>query len=320
MNTPLVTVFTPTFNRAHTLHRVFESLTQQTFRDFEWLVVDDGSTDNTQQLIDSWTQAADFPIHYFFQPNGGKHIAHNTALTLAEGTFLVIADSDDRFIPDALQIFTDTWAAISDADKPDMAGVWSLCMDEKGHIIGTPFPTSPWDGYWVDKTYRARCNGEHWHIQRLDVLRQFPFPPLFAGQGFCLPEGFIWKKINARYKYRCINTPMRIYHTSLDGLILTKPRTPRQLWLSDRSSKVMFEAILNEDINYFWLRPFWFCRWMVYYTKYAFGTGDDLTTIWQNLETNKVKCLFLCLLPIFPFVWLYSKGRRWLNNNVLNKK
>ena len=119
MNTPLVTVFTPTFNRAHTLHRVFESLTQQTFRDFEWLVIDDGSTDNTQQLIDSWTQAADFPIRYFFQPNGGKHIAHNTALTLAEGTFLVIADSDDRFIPDALQIFTDTWAAISDADKPD---------------------------------------------------------------------------------------------------------------------------------------------------------------------------------------------------------
>src|SRR5260370_42664596 len=83
--TPFFTVFTPTYNRAHTLHRVYDSLRAQTLRDFEWLVVDDGSTDDTPGLITQWTKATDFPIRYFKQGRSGKHFAHNLAVREARG-------------------------------------------------------------------------------------------------------------------------------------------------------------------------------------------------------------------------------------------
>lgn len=100
----LFTVFTPTFNRAHTLHRVYDSLGQQSFRNFEWLVVDDGSTDNTEQLVRDWKSNSDFPIRYEKQANSGKHVAINKAARLAKGALFLIADSDDAFSSEALQI------------------------------------------------------------------------------------------------------------------------------------------------------------------------------------------------------------------------
>ncbi len=92
---PIFTVFTPTYNRAHTIHRAFDSLRAQTLRDFEWLVVDDGSTDNTSELIASWAKVADFPIRYFKQDHSGKHIAHNLAVREARGKFFLPLASDD---------------------------------------------------------------------------------------------------------------------------------------------------------------------------------------------------------------------------------
>jgi glycosyltransferase involved in cell wall biosynthesis len=86
---PLFTVFTPTYNRAHTIHRVYDSLCAQTLRDFEWLVIDDGSTDNTAELVAKWAEVAKFPIRYFKQKNLGKHFAHNRALVEATGYFSI---------------------------------------------------------------------------------------------------------------------------------------------------------------------------------------------------------------------------------------
>src|SRR5580658_2083591 len=93
------TVFTATYNRAHTIKRVFDSLCAQTLRDFEWLVIDDGSTDNTSELIANWAKIAHFPIRYFRQDHSGKHIAHNLAAREARGQFFLVFDSDDACIP-----------------------------------------------------------------------------------------------------------------------------------------------------------------------------------------------------------------------------
>src|SRR5262249_2422136 len=100
---PLFTVFTPTYNRAHTLHRVFDSLCAQTLRDFEWLVIDDGSSDSTRELIDNWTKSAHFTIRYIKQDHSGKHIAHNCAVREARGQFFLTLDSDDACTPQALE-------------------------------------------------------------------------------------------------------------------------------------------------------------------------------------------------------------------------
>ena len=97
------TVFTPTFNRACTLHRVYESLSAQTYRDFEWLVVDDGSSDDTRKLIDTWERQARFPLRYIYQPNQGKHVAFNRGVREARGELFAqmlgqVAESSERAI------------------------------------------------------------------------------------------------------------------------------------------------------------------------------------------------------------------------------
>jgi glycosyltransferase involved in cell wall biosynthesis len=99
------TVFTATYNRAHTLHRVYESLKEQTYRQFEWLIVDDGSTDTTRTLVETWQQEANFLISYYYQENQGKHVAINRGVQEARGEYFLIIDSDDTCVPQTLERF-----------------------------------------------------------------------------------------------------------------------------------------------------------------------------------------------------------------------
>src|SRR5437868_12321251 len=119
------TVFTPTFNRAATLHRVYESLCQQNVatRTFEWVVVDDGSTDTTKDLVESWARSAPFPIRYFWQENGGKHRAWNRGVSVAEGELFVCIDSDDALLPDSLHRLFSHWDSLTEAEREIALGI-----------------------------------------------------------------------------------------------------------------------------------------------------------------------------------------------------
>ena len=99
----MITVFTPTYNRAYIIPKLYESLKRQTVKDFEWLVVDDGSTDNTSELLAEWTKENDFPVRYIWQPNGGKPRAITKALAEAKGEWFFIVDSDDFISDDAIE-------------------------------------------------------------------------------------------------------------------------------------------------------------------------------------------------------------------------
>ena len=103
------TIFTPLYNRANLISRVYESLKRQKIKDFEWIVVDDGSTDGADIIISEWPKSEkDFSIRYFYKENGGKHTAINMALSHARGDFFLICDSDDYFMDNALTI-ADKW-------------------------------------------------------------------------------------------------------------------------------------------------------------------------------------------------------------------
>src|SRR5262249_48855085 len=135
----LFTVFTPVFNRRHTLGRVWDSLRAQTSRDFEWVVVDDGSTDGVLELLREYEREAEFPMTVFRQPNGGKHAAWNRGVALARGELFLPADSDDRFVPETLERLALLWRSIPEADRPGFSGVNVLCRDpETGAVVGTP--------------------------------------------------------------------------------------------------------------------------------------------------------------------------------------
>ena len=100
----MITVLTPTFNRASLLPRLYKSLCKQTYRDFEWLVIDDGSSDHTKEILDQFVKENKISIRYYYKTNGGKHTAINLGLDVAKGEIFFIADSDDVLLPDSLSI------------------------------------------------------------------------------------------------------------------------------------------------------------------------------------------------------------------------
>ena len=210
------TVFTPTYNRAHLIHRVYESLQKQTLKDFEWLVVDDGSSDNTKEVIEKFKQSANFPIRYIYQENGGKHRAFNRGVKEAQGEFFLTADSDDWFLDDALEKLKKYWDLIPKEEKEHFSAVTGLCQDQDGNIIGDKYPKDIFDSNSFETTFIYKIKGEKWGFQRTEVLKKFPFQE-FEGEKF-IAESSVWFKLSKQYKTRYINEPLRIYEINEDSL------------------------------------------------------------------------------------------------------
>jgi glycosyltransferase involved in cell wall biosynthesis len=209
----LFTVFTPVFNRRPTIHRVWDSLRAQTCRDFEWVVVDDGSTDGVDDTLRAYAADAEFPVQLFRQENGGKHLAWNRGVAAARGELFVPADSDDAFVPEALEHFRTYWLSIPEEDRPDFSGVNVLCRDpETGEIVGTPFPESPMVSHNLELAYRHKVRGEKWGCLRTSVLRETPFPAAEVLRGSYVPESYVWFTLSRRYRALCVNDALRLYY------------------------------------------------------------------------------------------------------------
>ena len=198
----LVTVLTPTFNRSLYLKRLFESLQAQDFKGFEWLVVDDGSTDETESLVRRLAGEAEFEVRYVRQPNQGKHIALNTGVQHANGQYTAVIDADDWYEPKALQRLVDEWDMIGDPSS--YAEVQALCADSTGKLIGDRFPCETrLDSDAFEMAYIHRVKGDKRGMQRTAVLREFPFPDEF--HGVLVSEAHIWFQIAEKYQTRYIN-------------------------------------------------------------------------------------------------------------------
>lgn len=294
-SSPVFTIFTPTYNRAHTLHRVFESLQQQTFRDFEWLVVDDGSTDGTSQLIQQWKALADFPIRYVQQPNYGKHIAFNRGVGKANGIYFLPIDSDDAFLPDALEKMLNWWNKIPTLQRDRYAGIVTLCQYENGEICGELFAESPLDTNALDLRYIYKKRGECWGFHRTEVLKQYPFPE-DLGVRF-VPENIVWDAIAKEYRIRCINEPLRIFYQD-SGNQITKANPQKKARV-----KEYFLEMLNRDFRYFLHDPLSFAKWSILYVRYSFLAND-----WRFLSIGKYRhpgSFLLVLLAILPGGLMY---------------
>lgn len=211
----LFTVFTPTFNRANLLPSVYRSLLAQQRSDFEWIVVDDGSTDGTEVLVTSWIRESVFPIRYIRQQNSGKHVAINRGVSAARGILFVIVDSDDELAPGALRSIEDAWFSIAEELRRTYAGVAGLCAFKDGRLVGTPFPKSKFVTNNVDLRSRHRVKGDKFEVYRVDVLREFPFP---ENMGAFVAEGLVWNRVARKYQTLCVNSIWAIKEYHRDGL------------------------------------------------------------------------------------------------------
>lgn len=213
------TIFTPSYNRAHTLPRLFDSLKKQTFQDFEWLIVDDGSTDETQKIIEEIQRSEKtFPITYLKTENGGKHRAINLGLNHANGTLFFIVDSDDYLPENSLETMDLMEKSIPPEQKHEFAGVCGQrYYIEKEVAIGTTF--NGCDVLDITTLERAKYNitGDKSEVVYTEVFRKFPFPEI-PGEKFCT-ENVVWDRIaHAGLKFRFFNADVYRCDYLNDGL------------------------------------------------------------------------------------------------------
>lgn len=212
MKTKTLTIFTPAYNRAHTIGRTYESLCRQTCKDFEWLVIDDGSTDNTKDLVQSWIKENIIPIRYIYQENQGMHGAHNTAYHHIKTELNTCIDSDDYMPDDAVEQIVNLW---KEKGCNQYAGIVGLDQDINGKIIGTKFRKgSP--NITLTDFYALGGTGDKKLVYRTSVINSYPDYPIFPGEKYV---GLIYKYmlIDQDYTLLTLNKPLVTVDYQPDG-------------------------------------------------------------------------------------------------------
>lgn len=230
---PFITVFTPAYNRAHTLPRTYESMLIQNCKDFIWLIVDDGSTDNTAELVKEW-QGRDngFEIRYIYKENGGMHTAHNIAYKNIDTELNVCVDSDDALAKGAIEKIKEKWDSVKNKGYAGLIALDADLSTEK--IIGKGFPDELYETTLVGY-YSSGGAGDKKLIYRTDVINKYPEYPVFDGE----------KYVSLAYKYRLIDQDFKL--AVLNEVICLVEYQP------DGSSKNMFLQYLKNPKGFaFW--------------------------------------------------------------------
>lgn len=210
----LLTIFTPAYNRGYILPNLYQSLLKQTDSHFEWVVVDDGSSDNTEELVKSWIKEGKISISYKKQSNQGKHIAINTGLALAKGELFFIVDSDDDLTPDAVYNVRGFWK--SNQPKADISGIISYRQFRDGRLVGTRLPDNVNRCKLRETGSKYGSTGDKVVIYRTEVMRKFPFPK-FEGERF-LGESLMYNQIDDNYDMLVMNSRIYNFDYQEDGL------------------------------------------------------------------------------------------------------
>lgn len=291
-----LTVFTPAYNRAHTIGRTYESLCRQTCKDFEWLVVDDGSSDNTRELVEGWIKENKIPIRYIYQQNQGMHGAHNTAYANINTELNTCIDSDDFMPDDAVENIVSFWKE-KGSDK--YAGIVGLDQVESGEIIGTEFPKEMTETTLQD-FYLKGGKGDKKLVYRTDVITKYPPYPLFEGERY----------VGLAYKYMLIDQDYTL-------LTLNKPLVTVE-YQADGSSYNMFKQ--------YWRNP----KGFTFYRKAEMVTTKSLkrklivcihyvsssiiSKNWKFIQESPEKLLTILAIP--AGILLYYKIKRSVKNDT----
>ena len=196
-----ITILTPSYNRAHTLPALYESLLKQDTDAFEWMVVDDGSTDGTGALVEGWQREGKIPIRYIYKQNGGKHTALNEGIGQIGSELTFIVDSDDWLPENAVEIILKYHEKYRGTQG--LCGYSFLRFYPDGRVNDAFFPRDEWIDTYVNARINAGIAGDKAEVFYTEVLKQFPFP-VYPGEKF-VPEDLVWVQMSGPYKMVHIN-------------------------------------------------------------------------------------------------------------------
>ena len=210
---PILTVFTPTYNRAYILPQLYQSLIKQTNPDFIWLIIDDGSSDDTKTLVKKWIKERKLHINYIYQENQGMHGAHNTAYKNIDTELNVCIDSDDYMPVDAVATILEFWQQ-NKSNK--VAGIVGLDIDKTGKVIGTKMPANIKTATLSDLYHKYGVKGDKKLVLRTKVVKKYPAYPLFEGERF-VPLGHLYSLIDQDYELLILNKALCVVEYMADG-------------------------------------------------------------------------------------------------------
>lgn len=255
----MLTICTPTYNRAKLLPILFNSLIHQTNNDFEWLIVNDGSSDDSEAVVKCFIEKKTINIRYIKQENVGKHRAINRGLKEAKGYMFLIVDSDDSLQNNAVDFILKESKIIKDDIR--FAGISGLCVSKKGSLIGSGLPQPQIDCNALDIRFKYHVTGDLSEVFKTQILRQFPFPEN-DNEKFC-PEALVWNRVAQKYMLRYFNEPLYIRDYQQGGLTsniikirMNSPIASTTYYAELLSYKIPFIQQVKAAINYW---RFYFC-------------------------------------------------------------
>lgn len=241
-----LTIFTPAYNRAHLLSRLYESIKKQSCNDIEWLIVDDGSTDDTKAVIDGFINENAVNIRYFYQQNAGKPAAFNNGVTKAQGQLFFCVDSDDLLADGAVEAILNI-----PLDNDRLAGILALKSDMENNILSDRIPETINISSMYELVNRYGCSGEFSLVYRTEILKNIPYP-IIDGEKF-ITECVVYDKIDEQYEMYLLDRILTVCEYQEGGLsadsysVMLKNPTGYKIYYSQRIDMAL---TLKERIGY----------------------------------------------------------------------
>lgn len=294
---PMVTITTSNFNRREVLLRCMKSVEHQTFRDIEYIVVDNGSTLSFDDIMENFMQEATIPVMFIKRSYGtGRHTGRNSATEQARGKYISMIDSDDEYLPNAIEILVKAWESIPAEKRDEYREVVGLSQDEYGKMVGSPFPNGIND-VSKEKAFkivqRPDLRYEHANMSRTVLLKENPFiNPVGVTDS---PESVIWWRLAKQYRSYFINDVLKIYYTESNDSISTANRKG---------------ITKNACISALWRDQYYLNHW----DDYLFSFSERIKkviyyNVWKNILIRHQ------LYP--PYEWA-KVGLRGFINNMMN--
>lgn len=303
-----VSVATCVYNRAHTIHRVFNSMKTQTYRNLEHIIVDDGSTDDLDALVEEYIQEVDYPVKYFKKPNGGKHTATNLAWDNATGDFIVQLDSDDELLPGAIEFLVKTYEAIPDEIKDEYWCVHGRCIDQIEHKMkGKPYPEGinqlPAD---EAKEIARSLGGDKVGLMKREKLEGWRYPePEYVK---FVSEAYLWIPLNRLYRTWYTNEVVLIAYTN-EGECLSRPKKNSQTF---SNVAFYFNWLLENASKYGISRKAHFVTLLKYVIYYELSTVEYKEHYpYRSSDISKIDNIMLFLLRPFGKIACLYLRKRW---------
>lgn len=287
-----LTVFTPTFNRAFCLQQLYQSLLEQTNNDFLWLLIDDGSTDTTKDLVASWIADNKIEIQYIYKKNEGMHSGHNTAYAAINTELSICVDSDDYMPNDAVDLILTKWNQTKDTN---VAGLIGLDAFKDGSVVGDTIPTTLTTSTLNDLYQKHKITGDKKVVIRTSVVKEFPSYPIFENERL-VPLGVLYLMIDQKYEWICTNDVYCIVEYLPDG-------SSKTIIKQYKESPKGFGYSRLVEMNYSQRFSYTFTRAMHYISSCLFQGKFNF------FEGNPKKAITFLAIPfgiIFHFYLLYK--------------